>query len=65
MLQLSDLFVFCMYKVVDKIVEYMYTMFHNTLAVAITTLREIKCTFYKVILNKKCLSLLFTLKGSS
>ena len=26
-------------------------MFYNTLALAITTLREIKCIFYKVIVN--------------
>ena len=39
----------------------MYIMFHNTLALAITTLREIKCTFYKIIVNNVLLLLLLLL----
>ena len=43
---------YAMHKVVDEIVYCMYIMFYNTLALAITTLREIKCTFSKVTVNK-------------
>ena len=46
------LYILTHFAIVEQIVLCMYIMFHNTLALAMTSLMEIKCTFYKVIVNE-------------